>query len=81
MLHLTCVREKWSFKPYPNEQNSDKRPEKGKMQTIFQQDSVDWANNKGTYHLTENFKNSGWKVNGKITLGKFQQKIEVYVLR
>ena len=51
------------------------------MQTIFQQDSVDRANNKGTYHLTENFKNSGWKVNGKITLGKFQQKIEVYVLR
>ena len=47
------------------------------MQKIFQQDSVDWANNQGTYHLTENFENSRWKVNGKVTLHKFQPKIEV----
>ena len=32
------------------------------------------------YHLTENFGNSGWKVNGKVTFRKFQPKIEEYVL-
>ena len=36
---------------------------------------------KGAYHLTENFGNSGWKVNGKVTFRKFQPKIEEYVLR
>ena len=35
----------------------------------------------GAYHLTENFGNSGWKVNGKVTFRKFQPKIEEYVLR
>ena len=35
----------------------------------------------GAYHLKENFGNSGWKVNGKVTLRKFQPKIEEYVLR
>ena len=35
----------------------------------------------GSYHLTENFGNSGWKVNGKVTFRKFQPKIEEYVLR
>ena len=33
------------------------------------------------YHLTENFENSGWKVNGKVTFRKFEPKIEEYVLR
>ena len=37
--------------------------------------------NMGAYHLTENFENSGWKVNGKVTFRKFQPKIEEYVLR
>ena len=36
---------------------------------------------RGAYHLTENFGNSGWKVNGKVTFRKFQPKIEEYVLR
>ena len=36
---------------------------------------------RGAYHLTENFGNSGWKVNGKITFRNFQPKIEEYVLR
>ena len=31
--------------------------------------------------MTENFLNSGWKVNGKVTFRKFQPKIEEYVLR
>ena len=31
---------------------------------------------RGSYHLTENFGNSGWKVNGKVTFRKFQPKIE-----
>ena len=35
----------------------------------------------GAYHLTENFGNSGWKVNGKVTFRKFRPKIEEYVLR
>ena len=35
----------------------------------------------GAYHLTENFGNSGWKVNGRITFRKFQSEIEEYVLR
>ena len=35
----------------------------------------------GAYHLTENFGNSGWKVNGKVTFRNFQPKIEEYVLR
>ena len=35
----------------------------------------------GTYHLTENLWNSGWKVNGKVTFQEFQPKIEEYVLR
>ena len=35
----------------------------------------------GAYHLTENFGNSGWEVNGKVTFRKFQPKIEEYVLR
>ena len=39
--------------------------------------SVTW----GAYHLTENFGNSGWKINGKVTFRKFQPKIEEYVLR
>ena len=34
----------------------------------------------GAYHLTENFGNSGWKVNGKVTFRNFQPKIEEYVL-
>ena len=37
--------------------------------------------NGGAYHLTENFGNTGWKVNGKVTFRKFQPKIEEYVLR
>ena len=36
---------------------------------------------RGVYHLKENFVNSGWKVNGKVTFRKFQPKIEEYVLR
>ena len=36
---------------------------------------------RGAYHLTENFGNSGRKVNGKVTFRKFQPKIEEYVLR
>ena len=36
---------------------------------------------RGAYHLTENFGNSGWKVNGRVTFRKFQPKIEEYVLR
>ena len=36
---------------------------------------------KGAYHLTENFGNSRWKENGKVTFRKFQPKIEEYVLR
>ena len=36
---------------------------------------------KGAYHFTENFGNSGWRVNGKVTFWKFQPKIEEYVLR
>ena len=41
-----------------------------------------WARvTRGAYHLTENFGNSGWKVNGKVTFRKFQPKIEEYVLR
>ena len=36
---------------------------------------------QGAYHLTENFGNSGWKVNGKVTFRNFQPKIEEYVLR
>ena len=35
----------------------------------------------GSYRLTENFGNSGWKVNGMVTFRKFQPKIEEYVLR
>ena len=35
----------------------------------------------GTYHVTANFGNSGWKVNGKVTFRKFQPKIEEYVLK
>ena len=31
--------------------------------------------------MTENFGNSGRKVNGKVTFRKFQPKIEEYVLR
>ena len=31
--------------------------------------------NRGAYHLTENFGNSGWKVNGKVTFRKFQPKL------
>ena len=31
--------------------------------------------------MTENFGNSGWKVNGKVTFRKFQPKIDEYVLR
>ena len=40
-----------------------------------------WAG--GAYHLTGNFENSGWKVNGKVTFRKLQPKIEgyIYVLR
>ena len=30
---------------------------------------------RGAYHLTENFGNSGWKVDGKVTFRKFQLKI------
>ena len=36
---------------------------------------------KGAYYLTENFGNSGWKVNGKVFFRKFQPKIKEYVLR
>ena len=36
---------------------------------------------RGAYHLTENFGNAGWKVNGKVTFRNFQPKIEEYVLR
>ena len=36
---------------------------------------------RAAYNLTENFGNSGWKVNGKVTFQNFQQKIEEYVLR
>ena len=36
---------------------------------------------QGAYHLTENFGNSRWKVNGKVNIWKFQPKIEEYVLR
>ena len=32
------------------------------------------------HHLTENFGNSGWIVNGKVTFRKFQPKIEKFVL-
>ena len=32
-------------------------------------------------HLTENFENTGWKVNIKVTFRKFQPKIEEYILR
>ena len=35
----------------------------------------------GAYHLTGNFGNSVWKVNGKVTFRKFQPKIEEYVLK
>ena len=44
---------------------------------------VAWENKliKGAFHLKENFGNSGWKVNGKVTFRKFQPKIEEYVLR
>ena len=45
---------------------------------IFQRDE---PTNLGAYHLTENFGNSGWKVNGKVTFRKFQPKIEEYFLR
>ena len=36
---------------------------------------------RGGYHLTENFVNSGLKVNGTVTFRKFQPKIEEYILR
>ena len=35
----------------------------------------------GAYHLTGNFGNSGWMVNGTVTFWKFKPKIEEYVLR
>ena len=35
----------------------------------------------GCLPFTENFGNSGWKVNSKVTFRKFQPKIEEYVLR
>ena len=44
-------------------------------------DDVTTHDTWGAYHLTENFGNSGWKVNGKFTFRKFQPKIEEYVLR
>ena len=34
---------------------------------------------RGAYHLTGNFGNSGWKVNGKVTFRKFQPKIGGYI--
>ena len=34
---------------------------------------------RGVYHLKENFVNSGWKVNGKVTFRKFQPKTKEYV--
>ena len=40
-----------------------------------------WLYSWGAYHLTENFGNSGWKVNGMVIFQKVQQKIEEYVLR
>lgn len=36
---------------------------------------------RGAYLFTENFGNSGWKVNGMVTFRKFQPEIEEYVLR
>ena len=47
--------------------------EYAKIRTVLQ--------SRGAYHLTENFGNSGWKVNGKVTFRKFQPKIEEYVQR
>ena len=38
-------------------------------------------NTWGAYHVTENFGNSGWKINGKVTFRNFQPKVEEYVLR
>ena len=43
--------------------------------------SVRPTETRGAYHLTENFKSPGWKVNGKVTFRKFQPKTEEYVLR
>ena len=39
-------------------------------------ESLEKSEHWGVYHLTENFGNSGWKVNGKTTFRKFQPKIE-----
>ena len=30
----------------------------------------------GAYHLAENFRHSGWKINGKVTFQKFQPKVK-----
>ena len=37
---------------------------------------ISFVKSRGAYHLTENFGNSGWKINGKVTFRKFQPKIE-----
>jgi len=35
----------------------------------------------GAYRLAENFGNSRWKIDGKVTFQKFQPKVKKYVLR
>ena len=55
---------------------------KRKQTTLWLRHSTLYTVNiRGAYHLTENFGNSRWKVNGKVTFWKFQPKIEEYVLR
>ena len=51
------------------------------QRTLAHKNPVWREKTRGDYHLTENFVNSGLKVNDNVTFRKFQPKIEEYVLR
>ena len=61
--------------PLPTSYGSEKSAPKQAIVLEFLHDS------EGAHHLTENFENSGWKVNVKVTFREFQPKIEEYILR
>ena len=52
----------------------------GNMSSLSSSSERFTKNIRGAYHLTENYGNSGWKLNGKVTFRKSQPKIEEYVL-
>ena len=67
-MELICIQDKFAAKSFCL-----------KKKLIVENAKTAWNLLNGL--LTENFGNSGWKVNGKTTFRKFQPLIEEYVLR